>query len=158
MNDIPLPLYPFPLTFQPVPEASCRPPSPLPNPGTFASHVGGTGNGDCQLLADIPCNVVGGGPVSPSCEHGVADQSVARTQSPEAVARMALASDVVVVDAHGSFTDNGSKEDCTVLGKGRAATVCEGNAAWVSIGKFMNPVLFDVCRCEPCSQRSRSHG
>ena len=58
----------------------------------------------------------------------VADQSEARNQSPEAVAKMALASDVVVVvvvctgltataDAQGSFTDNGSKEDCTVLGR-----------------------------------------
>ena len=83
----------------------------------------------------------------------VADQSVARTQSPEAVTKMALASDVVVVQVsrqlptpRGSFTDNGSKEDCTVLVKGKAATVREGNAAAVSIGKFMNPELFDVCR------------
>ena len=76
----------------------------------------------------------------------VADQSVARTQSPESVAKMALASDVVVVvqvsrqtaEAQGSFTVNGSKEGCTVLDKGKAATV--------SIGKFMNPVLFDMCR------------
>ena len=69
----------------------------------------------------------------------VADQSVARTESPEAVAKMALASDVVVVQVSRqlltprSFTDNGSKEDCTVLGKGRAAAACEGNAAAVSI-------------------------
>ena len=40
-------------------------------PGAFASHVGGGGSGDCQLLADIPCNVVGGGPVNPSGERGV---------------------------------------------------------------------------------------
>ena len=70
MNGIPLPLYPFPLAFQPVHEASCRPPSPLPNPGAFASHVGGGESGDCQLLADIPCNVVGG-PVNSSGERGV---------------------------------------------------------------------------------------
>ena len=60
------------------------------------------------------------------------------------MAKMALASDVVVVltataDAQGSFTDNGSKEDRTVLGKGRAAAICEGNAAAVSIGKITNP-------------------
>ena len=65
------------------------------------SHVGGGGSGDCQSSADIPCNVVGGGPVNPSGERVlttvVADQSVARTRSPEAVAKMALASDVVVV-------------------------------------------------------------
>ena len=67
----------------------------------------------------------------------VADQSEARNQSPEAVAKMALASDVVVVQV--------SKEGCTVLDKGKAATVREGNAAAVSIGKFMNPVLFDMC-------------
>ena len=30
MNGMTPPLYPFPLTFQPVSEASCRPPSPLP--------------------------------------------------------------------------------------------------------------------------------
>ena len=63
---------------------------------------------------------------------------------------MALASDVVVAQvsrqlptAQGSFTVNGSKEDCAVLVKGEAATVREGNVAAVSIGKFMNPVLFD---------------
>ena len=71
----------------------------------------------------------------------VADQTVARTQSPEAVAKMALASDVVVVVQVSrqllTPTDNGSKEDCTV---------CEGNAAAVPLGKFMNPVLFDMCR------------
>ena len=61
----------------------------------------------------------------------VADQSVARTQSPEAVAKMALASDVVVGQ---------------VSRQGKGATVREGNAAAVSIGKFMNPVLFDMCR------------
>ena len=71
MNGMTPPLDPFPLEFQPVHEASCRPPSPLPNPGAFASHVGGGGSGDCQLLADIPCNVVGGGPVNPSGERGV---------------------------------------------------------------------------------------
>ena len=49
-------------------------------------------------------------------------------------------------DAQGSFTVNGSKEGCTALDKGKAATVREGNAAAVSIGKFMNPVLFDMCR------------
>ena len=65
------PLYPFPLAFQLVHEASCQPPSPLPIPGAFASLVGGGGSGDCQLLADIPCNVVGGGPVNPSGERGV---------------------------------------------------------------------------------------
>ena len=102
MNGIPLPLYPFPLAFQPVHEASCRPLSPQPKPGVFTSHVGGGGSGDCQSLADIPCNVVGGGPVNPQVANVVlttvvADQSEARTQSPEAVAKMALASDVVVV-------------------------------------------------------------
>ena len=71
MNGIPLPLYRFPLAFQPVNEASCRPPSPLPKPGAFASHVGGGGSGDCQSLADIPCNVVAGGPVNPSGKRGV---------------------------------------------------------------------------------------
>ena len=94
-------LVSFPLAFQPVNEASCRPLSPQPKPGVFASHVGGGGSGDCQSLADIPCNVVGGGPVNPSGDvvltTVVADQSVARTQSPEAVAKMALASDVDVV-------------------------------------------------------------
>ena len=92
----------------------------------------------------------------------VADQSEARNQSPEAVAKMALASDVVVVQVsrqlpkpRGRFTVNGSKEGCTVLDKGKAATVREGNAAAVSIGKFMNPVLLDMCRCKPCLQRSR---
>ena len=106
------------------------------------------------MLTGIPCNVVGGGPVNPSGERGVvADQSVATTQSPQDVAKMAFASDVVVVqvsrataDAQGSFTVNGSKEGCTVLGKGKAAAVCEGNAAAVSSGKFMNPVFFDMCR------------
>ena len=80
MNGMTPPLYPFPLAFHPVNEASCRPPSPLPKPGAFASHVGGGGSGVCQSLADIPCNVVGGGPVNPSGERGVdhcvADQSV----------------------------------------------------------------------------------
>ena len=71
MNGMTPPLYPFPLAFQPVNEASCRPPSTLPKPGAFASHVGGGGCGDCQSLADIPCNVVGGGPVKPSGERGV---------------------------------------------------------------------------------------
>ena len=71
MNGIALPLYHFPIAFQRVNEASCQPPSPLPRPGAFASHVGGGGRGDCQLLADIPCNVVGGGPVNPSGERGV---------------------------------------------------------------------------------------
>ena len=51
-----------------------------------------------------------------------------------------------IADAQGSFTDNGSKEDCTVLVKGKAATVREGNAAAVSVGKFMNLVLFDMSR------------
>ena len=46
-------------------------PSPQPKPGVFASHVGGGGSGDCQTLADIPCKVVGGGPVNPSGERGV---------------------------------------------------------------------------------------
>ena len=83
----------------------------------------------------------------------VADQSEARTQSPESVAKIALTSDVVVVhtsltataDAQRSFTVNGSKEGCTVFDKGKAATAREGNAAAVSIGKFINPVLFDMC-------------
>ena len=94
----------------------------------------------------------------------VADQSEARTQSPEPVAKMALASDVVVVqvtataEAQGSFIVNRSKEGCTVIDKGKAATVRDGNAAAVSIGKFMNPKIFDMCRCEPCLQRSRTHG
>ena len=66
MNGMTPTLYPFPLAFQPVHEAP-----PLPNPGAFASHVGGGGSGDCQSLADIPCNVVGGGPVNPSGERGV---------------------------------------------------------------------------------------
>ena len=51
----------------------------------------------------------------------VADQSVARSQSPEAVTKMALPSVVVVVQVSrqlltAEVTDNGSKEDCTVLG------------------------------------------
>ena len=83
----------------------------------------------------------------------VADQSVARTQSPEAVAKMALASDVDVVQVsqqlltpRGRSPTTDPEEDCTVLLEGKAATVREGNAAAVSIGKFMNPVLFDMCR------------
>ena len=71
MNGTTPPLYPFPLAFQPVNEAPCRPLSPQPKTGVFASHVGGGGSGDCQSLADIPCNVVGGGPVNPSGERGV---------------------------------------------------------------------------------------
>ena len=71
INGMTPPLYPFPLAFHPVNEASCRPPSPQPKPGAFASNVGGGGSGDCQSLADIPCNVVGGGPVNPSGERGV---------------------------------------------------------------------------------------
>ena len=31
----------------------CRPLSPQPKPGLFASHVGGGGSGDCQSLADF---------------------------------------------------------------------------------------------------------
>ena len=108
MNGIPLPLYPFPLAFQPVHEASCRPPSPLPNPGAFASHVGGGGSGDCQLLADIPCNVVGG---------VVADQSAARTQSPEAVAKMALTPDVVVVQVSRQLVTPRGRSPTTDPGK-----------------------------------------
>ena len=53
---------------------------------------------------------------------------------------------MATADAQGSFTDNRSKQDRTVLGKGRAAALCEVNAAAVSIGKLMNPVLFDMCR------------
>ena len=66
---------------------------------------------------------------------------------------MALASDVVVVQVSGQLLTprgrsptTGSKEDCPVLVKGKAATVREGNAAAVSIGKSMNSVLFDMCR------------
>ena len=65
----------------------------------------------------------------------VADRSEARNQSPEAVAKMALASDVVVQVSRqlpkpqGSFTVNGSKEGYTVLDRGKAATVREGNAS-----------------------------
>ena len=66
MNGMTPPLYPFPLAFQPVNEASCR----LPYADAFASHVGG-GSGDCQSLAGIPSNVVGGGLVNPSGERGV---------------------------------------------------------------------------------------
>ena len=84
----------------------------------------------------------------------MADQSEAGTQSPEAVAKMALASDVVVVQVSRQLltprcrsptTDPGKIAECLER-KGRAAAVCEGNAAAVSIGKFMNPVLFDMCR------------
>ena len=100
-NGMTPPLYRFPLARHPVNEASCRPLSLQPKPGLFASHVGGGGSGGCQSSADIPCNAVGDGPVIPSGERGVdhcvADQSQARTQSPEAVAKMSLASDVVVV-------------------------------------------------------------
>ena len=66
----------------------------------------------------------------------VTDQSVARTQSPEAVTKMALASDVVVVQV--------SRQLPTP--RGRSPSTGERNAAAVSIGKFMNPALFDMCR------------
>ena len=42
-------------------------------------------------------------------------------------------------EAQGSFTVKGSKEGCAVLDKGKAATVREGNAAAVSIGKIHEP-------------------
>ena len=74
MNGMTPPLNAFPLAFQPVNDASCRPLSPQPKPGVFASHV----------VAAVLTTVV-------------ADHSEARNQSPEAVAKMALASDVVVV-------------------------------------------------------------
>ena len=37
MNGMTPPLYPFPLAFQPINESSCRPQSPQPKPGVFAS-------------------------------------------------------------------------------------------------------------------------
>ena len=59
-----------------------------------------------------------------------------------------------MADARVSFPNNGPKGDCAVLGKGRAATVCEGGATAVSIGSFAQPVVFSMCSKEPCSQRS----
>ena len=93
------PLYPFPLAFQPVNEASCRPLSPQPKPGVFASHVGGGGSGDGQslALAKLLAVVLSIQVANVVLTTVVADQSAARNQSPEAVAKMALASDVVVV-------------------------------------------------------------
>ena len=70
MNGMTPPLFPFPLAFRPVNEASRQTLSLQPNPGVFASHVGGGGSGDCQSLAGIPCNAVGDGPVNPSGERG----------------------------------------------------------------------------------------
>ena len=98
MNGMIPPLYPFPLAFHPVNEASCRPPSPLPKPGAFASHVGGGGSGDCpSFLATLLAVVLSIQVANVMLTTVVADQSVARTQSPEPVAKMAFASDVVVV-------------------------------------------------------------
>ena len=88
----------------------------------------------------------------------VADQTVARTQSPEAVAKMALASDVVVVQVSRQLLTIRCRSPTTDPRKIAQCLACEGNAAAGSIGKFMNPVLFDMCRCEPCSQPSRTHG
>ena len=83
----------------------------------------------------------------------VADQSEARTRSPEAVAKKALASDVVVVQVsrqlltpRGRSPTTDPRKIAQYLIRGKAATVREGNAAAVSIGKFMNPVLFGMCR------------
>ena len=61
----------FPLGFQPVHAASCRPPSPPTSPGAVAFQVGGGGSGDCQLLDCVPCNIDGGGPASQSGHTGV---------------------------------------------------------------------------------------
>ena len=127
MHGMTPPLYPFPLAFQPVNEASCRPPSPQPKPGVFASHVGGGGSGDCQLLADIPCNVFGGG-------------SVARTQSPEAVAKMALASDVVVVQVSRQLLTPKGRSPTTDPRKIAQCLAREGQQQSAKeIGKFINP-------------------
>ena len=144
MNGMTPPLYPFPLAFQPVYEASCRPPSPQQKPGVFASHVGGGGRGDCQSSADIPCNVVGGGlsiqVSNVALTTVVADQSEARTQSPEDVAKMALASDVVVVQVsrqlpmpRGRSPSTDPRKVAQHLTRERQPTVREGNAAAVSV-------------------------
>ena len=156
MNGMTPPLYPFPLAFQPVNEASCRPLSPQPKPGVFASHVGGGGSGDCQSLADIPCNVLA---VVRSIQVAnvvlttvVADQSEARTQSPEAVAKMALASDVVVVQADGNCRRPRVVHRQRI--QGRLHSTCQGKGSnsprrkrsssldW----KIHDPILFDMCR------------
>ena len=80
MNGIPLPLYPFPLAFQPVHEASCRPPSPLP----------GVVIASCQLsfLATLLAVVLSIQVANVVLTTVVADQSEARTQSPEDVAKL----------------------------------------------------------------------
>ena len=98
MNGISLPLYPFPLAFHPVNEASCRPPSPLPKPVAFASHVdGGSAGRSLTYLATLLAVVLSIQVANVVLTSVVADQSVARTQSPDAVTNMALASGVVVV-------------------------------------------------------------
>ena len=83
----------------------------------------------------------------------VADQSVARTQSPETVTKMALASDVVVVQVsrqlltpRGRSPSTDPKKIAQYLSRERQQQCAKGNAAAVSIGKFMNAVLFDMCR------------
>ena len=144
MNGMTPPLYPFPLAFHPVNEASCRPPSPLPKPGAFASHVGGGGSGVCQslaaYLATLLVVVLSIQVANVVLTTVVADQSVARTESPEAVTKMALSSDVVVVQVsrqlltpRGRSPSTDPRKDSTVLVKGKAATVREGNAAANSI-------------------------
>ena len=98
MNGMTPSLYPFPLAFQTVSEAPCRPPSPLPNPEAVAS-LAGVVTASCQLtfLATLLAVVLSNQVAKVVLTTVVTDQSVARTQSPEAVAKMALASYVVVV-------------------------------------------------------------
>ena len=93
----------------------------------------------------------------------VADKSKARNQSPEAVAKMALASDVVVVvqvsrqlpKPRGRSPSTDPRKVAQYLTRERQQQSAKETQQQSQLGKFMNPVLFDICRCKPCLQRSR---
>ena len=83
----------------------------------------------------------------------VADQSEARTQSPDAVANMAFASDVVVVrisrqlpKPKGRSPSTDPRKVAQYFTRERQQQSVKETQQAVSIGKFMNPVLFVMCR------------
>ena len=100
-NGMTPPLYPFPLAFQPVHEASCRAPSHYQiqerlRPMLVAAGVAIASRWQ-TYLATLLAVVLSIQVANVVLTTVVADQSVARTQSPESVTKTALASDVVVV-------------------------------------------------------------
>ena len=129
MNGMTPPLYLFPLAFQPINEASCKPPSPQPKQGVFASHVGGGGNGDCQSLADIPCNVVGGA-LSIQVAIVVLTSLKPEISPLKLWPKWHLRLMLLLYKSHGNcrgprfvLPTTDPKKDCTMLGKGKAATI-----------------------------------